>query len=1046
MTRKLLAILFSTVFFPVSASIGIEQEQADVFFGEDLHLQCASAVRTSNAGGECRLVCDGGFSLLFGGVRFVSDRSAIVLEKDRIDSAVKGSNFYKAKVYLKGDIEAVCLRGKKKGIKASRLGFYGIEAKEIEAAQRIVLWFDVSGEVFLNTKQAADREVEGLELYQEATEAFEQIPAGPRFVVQQGAIVPQIRQYAAEVTEKAGPKIPADRPEQTAQRSGKVVEPETSKAPAVVEADEPAQAVELGERTRQVSKAGQAGEQPRILYPVNIAPLGTAEPKIESARLADGSSIATVIGRFYMWQRQDETGRLLELQADNAVIYYGSAGEASGKNSILPSGDIRAVYLCGDVVMRQGKRVVRAEQMYYDFVQKKALAIGAVMQNFDANRGIPIYVRAAKLRQLAENRFSAENIILTSSEFYRPQLSLSASKVNITDTTVVDEQTGQLTDSSWDAQLYDVRMKVDDTTIFYWPYLRSNLERPDVPIKSARFSRDSTWGTTLETRWYFARLLGLRQPPGTDSTLALDYFEKRGIGAGGEITYSRGNYFGHALGYIINDTGKDDLGRYYTRRNVEPPDNLRGRFSWYHRHFLPFNWQVTTGIGYASDENFIEGYYRGEYNVGMNESYMHMKRLEDNWALSILTKGRINDFSDELEELPSAEFHLTGESVFDDRLTFYSDTEISRLRQRIGDKHGTVMDENMFAFVSHRSEVDMPFRAAGLKFVPFAAGSFGYDDRSGFTRSLVDGSNTGSFGEDKIWFGELGLRLFGPGFWKLYPQVQSRLWDLNGLRHIIKPYAVGVAYKENDSVIKQRDTASVGISQRLQTKRGPAGNERIVDWMQLDTDIVWVNDSVSATDAGPGPDRFIWSRPIVPLRVFSAPGIFSGDLIDSLHRFDYYGPRRNYFSADYIWRISDTSAFMSDMNFDIQDGVVQQFNAGLSRLRWPNLSYYIGSRYLRRLSVLDEKGSNALTFSATYKIDPRYTAVFSQQYDFDYEANIRSDITLIRKYHRIFISLTYSTDESLKRQAIVFSIWPEGIREFAFGQRRYMRLGGAAGY
>jgi hypothetical protein len=95
---------------------------------------------------------------------------------------------------------------------------------------------------------------------------------------------------------------------------------------------------------------------------------------------------------------------------------------------------------------------------------------------------------------------------------------------------------------------------------------------------------------------------------------------------------------------------------------------------------------------------------------------------------------------------------------------------------------------------------------------------------------------------------------------------------------------------------------------------------------------------------------------------------------------------------------------------------------------------------------LDEKGSNAFTFAATYVLDPRYTLVFSQQFDFDYGANIRSDITLMRRYHRMYCALTYSADESLDSQAIVFSIWPQGVPEMAIGSRKYVGLGGSTGY
>jgi hypothetical protein len=130
------------------------------------------------------------------------------------------------------------------------------------------------------------------------------------------------------------------------------------------------------------------------------------------------------------------------------------------------------------------------------------------------------------------------------------------------------------------------------------------------------------------------------------------------------------------------------------------------------------------------------------------------------------------------------------------------------------------------------------------------------------------------------------------------------------------------------------------------------------------------------------------------------------------------------------------------MNFDMQSGVVQQFNIGFSHLRWPDLGYYIGSRYLRRVdNGFGEKGSNAFTFAATYVLDPRYTLVFSQQFDFDYGANIRSDVTLIRRYHRICFGVTYSADESLEEHSIVFSLWPEGLPELAIGPREYTGLG-----
>ena len=1018
MRNKSLLILISAVpaflSATATAAAAIDSEgglKARAFVGQDLHLQGRQLLSYSPDGGEHTLVFGDGFSMTIGDNRLSSDSAVVWLTGKSTEFRGQVRIDYSAKVYLAGNVSVD--KGKNADIS-------DLNERVIEEGESMVVRFDVSGEVFVTAEKRESGDPRGLELYKKAS--AEVLPESPRFVVQPRAVVPEW--HKRQEVRLAIPEKPAEK---------QLVE-------------EPAPPTEKESPT----PASYGDEAPKFMYPVNISPAGASAPKIESTRMGEGMKVTTLTGRFYLWQKQEKKGRLLELQADTAVVFHSGrqvqvGEEQTGTQNILAKGAIKDIYVAGDVVMTEGQRTIRADELYYDFQRKKALAVNTVMRSFDVKRGIPIYVRAAKLRQIAENKFSGEDMTLTSSEFYRPQISLTASKVLITDTTTIDEQADKVSDSSFDAQMEDVRIKAGERTIFRWPFMRSNMQRPDIPIESIHIGHDSTWGTSLETRWYLSRLMGLQEPEGVDATLAADYYSERGPGGGVEIDYEKENYYGAVSSYLIRDSGEDRLGRHSTRKDIEPDRKLRGRFDWQHRQFLPYNWQLTTGVGYASDEHFTESYYRDEFNTtGRQETYIHLKRIEDNWGLSFLGKGRINDFDDVLEELPTAEFHLTGQSLFEDTFTLYSDTQVSRLRQRIGNEHSINIDEDHYSFLSHRTELDMPILAggdsgtSGVKLVPFVAGTFGYDDRSGFTRTLVDGSNTGSFGEDKVWLGEAGVRVFPSPYWKVYENVKSRLWDLNRLRHIIRPELTAVLYEENDDVVRQHDTLQLGLSQRLQTKRrsGLDGKESTVDWMRLDTDIVWVKDSEQA-DAGP--DKFIWNKPFVPLRVLSSPEIFNGDLtMPFTQTFEMFGPRRNYFGADYIWRLGDTTAILSDMNVDMQSWVVQQFDIGFSQLRWPDLSYYIGSRYLRRVQVGDEEGSNALTFAATYKLDPRYTLMLAQQFDFDYGANIRSDITLVRRYHRIYCGLTYSADQSLDRQAIVFSIWPQGVPELAIGQRRYM--------
>jgi len=960
-------LLFIFVFLILLSWRVCDARDVTVGAAEDLHLTGSRVLSYQKETRGQVLVFKAGLSVSIGSARLSCDRGVVWFES----KAPEGSAVeYSATAYLEGNVST-----------STGSGPSDLVLSVIEKRRSVIARFSVSGKVFVTAEKKESADVRELELYRDAVSAVS---------------VPE-----------------PTRPEVTG-------------------------AVTSGKRRAKTNKESAGVAKAELPYPVNISPAGEARLELNYRAEANDMFVGTLRQRFYLWQKQ-AGGGLLELQADNAVIWRsrdaakaGAAGGSADFSGSAAGGVIKAIYMAGDVVMTEGQRTIEADEIYYDFEGKKALVVNAVMRNYDVKRGIPLYVRAARLRRISETKFAAEDITMTSSEFHRPQISLTASRVIITDTTAIDELAGGVSDSSYDAQVHDVRLKAGDKTIFYWPFMRSNFERPDVPIKSVRAGYNSNWGPSVETRWNLSRLLGLKEPEGTDGTFGLDYYGERGLGSNMEVDYEREDYYGRILGYVINDHGEDDLGRAASRRDIEPEHAFRGRFMSQHRQFLPDNWQLTTEVSYLSDENFLESFYRGEFLTGKEqETLVHLKRIQNNWGVSVLGKVNVNDFASEMEELPGVEHHLTGQSFLSDRLTFYSDSQVNRYRWHLG----SGAPQDYFTFASERAEVDMPVRAGTVKLVPFVAGTTAYDDGSGFDTD-IDGSASKS--KENVWFGELGVRA-STRYWKVYSNVKSQLWDLNKLRHVVKPYATAVGYTQSDSVIEQRDTLNVGISQRLQTKRGPVGKERTVDWMRLNMDVTWVNNSA---DTAAGPDRFIWNKPFIPLVDSHSSSIPLQDRRSS----DIFGPRRNYTGADYEWRLSDTTAVLGDMYYDMQSGVVQQFNIGFSQLRWPDLSYYIGSRYLRNIEVLDEKGSNVFTFAATYKLDPRYTLVFSQQFDFDYSANIRSDIAIVRRYHRLYCGLTYSADESLDRQSIMFSIWPQGVPELAIGSRDYMGPGLSSGY
>ncbi len=851
----------------------------------------------------------------------------------------------------------------------------------LERGRAVVVEANLQGEIFITAEKREAGTSRTLPLYQEAAAAFQ----------------------------KAGLSLPAA-PEQTP-------------------------GVESAKTHKAEPKTPVAGAT------IRISPMTDVVPRVESTK-KDDEEIITFMGRWHVsWEEPNDAGDHvdpIELQADNLIVWRPASDEdrRDANSTVSQEEGVTAVYVSGDVLMTQGQRTIRASDLFYDLRNRRALARNVVMKSYDAERGIPIYVRAQSLRQVAEDTFEAEEVSLTSSEFWTPQVSLAAAEIRVVDRQIEDEAGGLLPESRYEVELRKVQFKVGDTTLLSVPKVHADRAVTALPIRSIHVGNSSTYGTSVETRWWLSRLLGLREPEGTDGTIAVDYYGDRGVGGGVDLSYERENYFGSVLGYLIEDHGEDRLSR--TRKDVDVPEDTRGIFRFQHRHFLPYNWQLTAEVAYLSDENFLEQFYRTEYNVGKEqETLLYLKRIEDNWGLAFLGKTRINDFMDQVEELPTAEYHLMGQSLFDDRLTFYSDNQASQYRYRYAPENPMDEPDEYFTFTGTRNELDLPLDAGAVKVVPFVAGTVGYDEGTGFEAELNDGYVES---EDAIGIGEAGVRMSARPFWCVYPEVESRLWDLSQLRHIVRPSLTAVSYAETDIVAEQRDILDFGISQRLQTKRGPADHRRTVDWLEWDLDFVWVDDS---SDREAGPDRLLWNEPFIPLVNRD------GRAIPPLDRrtTDLFGPRQNYASTEVALRLTDATSILSDLYYDMQNGIVEQFDVGFSRLCWPNLTYYVGSRYLRNVdNTLGEKGSTALTFAATYILDPRYTIVLAEQFDFDYGENVRTDATLIRKYHRTNLALTFSVDESVDEQRIVLSLWPEGVPELAIGARRYMDLGASDVY
>lgn len=768
----------------------------------------------------------------------------------------------------------------------------------------------------------------------------------------------------------------------------------------------------------------------------------------------DGRDVVTVVGGAYMARGEQDSSGYLEILADSVVVFLprnedaetGSSGPASrsrgglggkpdenGKgprnsksqrtrrsntNPQMMSGpfgenlEVEGVYLEGDVRMSQGPVSIRASRLYYDLLNEKALILDAVLHAKLADRNVPLYVRAVQIRQLSADRFSAEDAILTTSEFHTPHYHIGASRIDLVNRTPAEPGAAPGTIRAGSFTIKDATFNMSGRPVLWWPFMRGTVDTSDSAVKRLRTGFSGYFGFELETDWHLFNVLGLEKPDGFDSNLSLDFYSKRGPAIGVDLDYERDTYAGQFKSYLMTDDGRDNLGR---KRGRPPRRDARGRVLLRHRHYLEDDWQLSLEISYISDKNFLEEFFEPEFdNDKEQETLIFLKKQRDTWAFTTNLQTRILDFTTQTERYPDLAFHVAGESL-GPNVTWFSENRAGIVRYRPADQ--TIFDifqdgalprgSGSVMRADSRQEIGGPLDLGPVRVVPF-----------GVVRGTAWDDSPRSGGVSRA-FGMVGIR--GSMYLsRTFPDVQSNLFDINGVRHIIKPDMTAWISESNrapkelfpfDDVVErivESDGVTIGVRQRWQTKRGSGENRRTVDFLTFDAEMGFFNDD---HDDAITNGFASYTRPENSIA-------------------------RNYFNTSLIWRINDRTAMISEMNYDVNDGEIDVFNLSMVVERTPRLSYLIGYRYI------EESNSNLLAFDLNYKLSEKHTLAIRELFDLQRGRTLDFTIGIIRKFPRWFGALSFELDDAEDDFGVSFSIWPEGIPQAALGSRRFTGLAG----
>jgi hypothetical protein len=764
----------------------------------------------------------------------------------------------------------------------------------------------------------------------------------------------------------------------------------------------------------------------------------------------------------------------IDVSSDRLVMWTQRGSEPLMGGSGMVQGDDAPLelYLEGNIVFRQGDRVLFANRMYYDVRRQVGVVLDAEMSG-----GVPTYDGAIKLRarvleQLSPNQFLASDVSLTSSRQGVPSYDLRTGSMLYDDKQepVIDPQTGQaLVDAEGDPLIQHTRTATSrnntiyfgQTPVFYWPYMSTNLEEPSYYIRDIQLSEDRIFGTAAYLDWNAYQIFGIKKPPqGTRWDFSTDYLSMRGPAAGTSFTYKRTSIFGYPYkssglfdAWGIYDRGHDDLG--LGRRDLEPEKGpWRGRIFSRNRLVLPNDFSLTTELAVISDYNFQEQYFEQEWDQFKDETNdIQLKQQRDNWSWAVYGQMRLNDFYTETQWMPRFDHYTMGQSLLGDRLTWFEHSNVGYAQLAIQQPPTNAADLAPFSYLpwephsaptvpgfsptgdreATRQEIDLPFDVGGVKLVPYTLGELAHWGQ------VLDGNDLSRA------FGTVGFRSSVP-FWSINPNIHSNLLNVNGIAHKVS-FDVDASVTESTQNLNQfplydliDDQSIIRYRQLLATydfgTPNPVPLKYDERYYALRYGLMNGVSSPSTEIAGnlaairmgarqrwqtkrgaPGKQR------VVDWMTFDVQGVAYPDPSR-----DNFGTAIGLVNYTYRWYLGDRTTVVSDGAYDFFSGAPQYTSLGMYLNRPPRGSLYTGIMLLNGPVT-----STVLATSYNYRMSPKWISTAGSTFALNHSGNIGENFALTRIGESFLFNANFNVDVSKGNVGMSISLQPRFLSRSGFG-------------
>ncbi len=457
----------------------------------------------------------------------------------------------------------------------------------------------------------------------------------------------------------------------------------------------------------------------------------------------------------------------------------------------------------------------------------------------------------------------------------------------------------------------------------------------------------------------------------------LDYYSKRGLLAGPTAQYVYNSSTQSIVGALttgyIDDQG--DASELKLDTLNRPIDAERGFAEWRHKHLIGERFTTTASLSYWSDSAVTRDFRDDLFDESqLPDNFAEAVYTGDNYLVSAFGRFRPNDFQIVQERLPEVRYDLLPVPIFNTGAYHRASASYVQLREDFDENVPGITIEGESDRIDFTYRIERPIRLKDWAILtPLAGARFSNYSHQQIDSNFLSAPATVLDGSSNREIYEVGFDLETHAY-ASYPTV-NKTWGIDGLRHLVRPVLRYRYFSDPDAIneiatidrqvfdlerpllnlsdlrnvdeISETHLVRLGVENLFQTRAKDYGS-RTLAALNLYQDILFEKglrydsgeeETFNATWVelviNPAPwlkfdlaSRFkTESLSLEELRTRTT--IQSGEIWDLGLSTNLLNQHIDQYRLDFIYRINERYTFLTDLNFDADQGSLTHYRLGL---------------------------------------------------------------------------------------------------------------------